>query len=332
MGRLSRPVRSRLRPRPRHRATRPHPSTTFNIPAHARTQPQGPSAGTAYRGRVSAPSGTGPRCGGAGKAARWPPFQSPSRGRRRRTLSQQPLHGSRPHKTPGPHANPRRHGRRHAQRVNPDPTDRHLSRSFEIAMARRRSQPPNQPREIALRPVEVDCPVKPDSRRCRRHPILVHMVVPRIERDHRHGPVRAVLGSTRLGGGPQGRDDRVGGHGPPSSADSGNGWLQTPRNPGAGTRNGRFHDRIHVRLGRRLEPETRTDWTLWRKPAERMYHDAPDTTCCLPHDTRRQVSTSGHLRTNPARNSWNSRPGSGPGYDLPAVLADHTCRAGHNQL
>ena len=159
MGRLSRPVRSRLRPRPRHRATRPHPSTTFNTPAHARTQPQGPSAGTAYRGRVSAPSGTGPRCGGAGKAARWPPFQSPSRGRWRRTLSQQPLHGSRPHKTPGPHANPR-HGRRQAQRVNPDPTDRHLSRSFEIAMARRRSQPPNQPREIALRPVRgrLSCP------------------------------------------------------------------------------------------------------------------------------------------------------------------------------
>ena len=100
MGRLSRPVRSRLRPRPRHRATRPHPSTTFDIPAHARTQPRGPSAGTAYRGRVSAPSGTGPRCGGAGKAARWPPFQSPSRGRWRRTLSQQPLHGSRPHKRP----------------------------------------------------------------------------------------------------------------------------------------------------------------------------------------------------------------------------------------
>ena len=123
------------------------------------------------------------------------------------------------------------------------------------------------------------------------NPILVLRLVPRIERDHRHGPVRAVLGSTRLGGGPQGRDDRVGGHGPPWSADSGNGWLQTPRNPGAGSRNGRFHDRIHVRLGRRIEPETRTERTLWRKPAERMYHDAPDTTCCLPHDTRRQVST-----------------------------------------
>ena len=241
MGRLSRPVRSRLRPRPRHRATRPHPSTTFNIPAHARTQPQGPSAGTAYRGRVSAPSGTGPRCGGAGKAAGWPPFQSPSRGRWRRTLSQQPLHGSRPHKTPGPHANPRRHGRRHAQRVNPDPTDRHLSRSFEIAMARRRSQPPNQPREIALRAVRgrLSCPAGQPK-------------VPTSIRSLCTGWFRASNGITdtvRFERSSAARGSAVarkaetigfGGHGPPSSADSGNGWLQTPRNPGAGSRNGRF--------------------------------------------------------------------------------------------
>ena len=210
MGRLSRPVHSRLRPRPRHRATRPHPSTTFNIPAHARTQPQGPSAGTAYRGRVSAPSGTGPRCGGAGKAAGWPPFQSPSRGRRRRTLSQQPLHGSRPHKTPGPHANPRRHGRRHTLRVNPGPDgsslvaqlrDRHGPPPLATAepAARDRATPRSRSTVLSSRTAEgADV-----------NPILVHRLVPRIERDHRHGPVRAVLGSTRLGGGPQGRDDRV---------------------------------------------------------------------------------------------------------------------------
>ena len=164
------------------------------------------------------------------------------------------------------------------------------------------------------------------------NPILVHRVVPRIERDHRHGPVRAVLGSTRLGGGPQGRDDRVWRPWPAVERRFRQRLAADPTQPRGGQQKRQVQDRIHVRLGRRLEPETRTDWTLWRKPAERMYHDAPDTTCCLPHDTRRQVSTSGHLRTNPARNSWNSRPGSGPGYDLPAVLADHTCRAGHNQL
>ena len=37
-------------------------------------------------------------------------------------------------------------------------TDRHLPRSFEIAIARRLSQPPNQSREIAPRALEVDRP------------------------------------------------------------------------------------------------------------------------------------------------------------------------------
>ncbi len=182
---------------------------------------------------------------------------------------------------------------------------------------RRRSQPPNQPREIALRPVRgrLSCPAGqpkvPTSIRSlctgwfRASNVITDTV--RFERSSAARGSAVARKAETIG---------FGGHGPPSSADSGNGWLQTPRNPGAGSRNGRFHDRIHVRLGRRLEPETRTDWTLWRKPAERMYHDAPDTTCCLPHDTRRQVSTSGHLHTNPARNSWNSRPGSGPGIRL----------------
>ena len=40
-------------------------------------------------------------------------------------------------------------GRRHAQGVNPDRTDRHLPRSFETAMARRLSQPPISRAEIA---------------------------------------------------------------------------------------------------------------------------------------------------------------------------------------
>ncbi|MDE2905781.1 MAG: hypothetical protein OXQ28_06810 [Acidobacteriota bacterium] len=38
-----------------------------------------------------------------------------------------------------------------------------MPRSFKIAMARRVSQPPNQSREVAPRPLEVDCPVQPDS-------------------------------------------------------------------------------------------------------------------------------------------------------------------------
>ena len=40
-------------------------------------------------------------------------------------------------------------GRRHAQGVNPDRTDRHLPRSFETAIARRLSQPPISRAEIA---------------------------------------------------------------------------------------------------------------------------------------------------------------------------------------
>ena len=122
MGRLSRPVRSRLRPRPRHRATRPHHRRRSIFPhTPARSRGDGlpsqlmtdhklafrcPScAGIERRNRASSAgqcSGAGPRCGGAGKAAKWPPFQSPSRGRWRRTLSQQPLHGSKAAQTPGP--------------------------------------------------------------------------------------------------------------------------------------------------------------------------------------------------------------------------------------
>ena len=95
------------------------------------------------------------------------------------------------------------------------------------------------------------------------NPIVVHRLVPRIERDHRHGAVRAVPRRTRLGCDPQGRDDRVGGHGAPSSADP---RQRAGRRPQATSRpaatNGRFKYQIHVRLGRRLGPETGTDWTL----------------------------------------------------------------------
>ena len=75
-GRLSQPLLSCPRPRPRHRATRPHPSTTSNIPADpARVIPRARPRGDAHRACVGAPPATGPRCRGTGRAVTWPPFR-----------------------------------------------------------------------------------------------------------------------------------------------------------------------------------------------------------------------------------------------------------------
>ena len=72
-----------------------------------------------------------------------------------------------------------------------------LPRSFDSAIARRLSQSPNQSPETAPRPIEVGYPDRQHAalQRAEVNQILLGKKALRVERDHRHDPVRAVLGA-----------------------------------------------------------------------------------------------------------------------------------------
>ena len=242
----------------------PHPTHTARStrPRWAKPRTGGPSAPRPdhhRRGGAGVERPASSRCTAAGRRNAEPQMRGGHRRCGRR--------GRRPHSRTWRDRTPRRArrhkkgctavsptpGRRHAQGVNPDRTDRDLPRSFETAIPRRLSQPPNQSRETAPRPFEVDCPAEQHAavEGADVNPILLHGG----SANRTASPIRAGSSGPLSTCEPEGRDELVRGDGAPSSADSGNGWPQTPRNLGTGnSRNDRFQNRIHVRLRRRPGP------------------------------------------------------------------------------